>query len=145
MLKIQKMKKIYLIVFAIALFAAGCGKSNSDDQVEEVAVNEEDELYEKVMAIHDEVMPKMNDLHKLKKQLEEEIKNSPDLVEERKQQIENRIKQLDEASESMMQWMRQFNPEDFKADKEEYLNYLNEELEKVNNVKDEMLKALEDK
>jgi hypothetical protein len=139
----MEMKKIYLFVFTIALLAAGCGKSTSDDQAGEVAVTDEDELYQKVMAIHDEVMPKMNDIHKLKKQLEEEIKNSPDLVEERKQQIESRIKQLNEANENMMQWMRQFNPEDYKADKEEYLNYLNEELKSVKKVKEDMLKALE--
>lgn len=137
------MKNIYLFVFSIALLFAGCGKSNQDEQGEEVVASEEDELYDKVMAIHDEVMPKMNDIHKLKKQLEEEIKNSPDLVEERKQQIESRIKQLDEASESMMQWMRQFNPEDYKADKEEYLKYLNKELENVKKVKEDMLHALE--
>jgi exonuclease VII large subunit len=139
----MEMKKIYLFVFTIALLAAGCGKPTSDDQAGEVAVTDEDELYQKVMAIHDEVMPKMNDIHKLKKQLEEEIKNSPDLVEERKQQIESRIKQLNEANENMMQWMRQFNPEDYKADKEEYLNYLNEELKSVKKVKEDMLKALE--
>ncbi len=136
------MKKIYPILIAIAIFS-GCGKSNTSEQAEESSVAT-DELYQEVMDVHDEVMPKMNDLYKLKKQLMEEIENSPDLVEERKQELENRIKELDQASESMMQWMRNFNPEDFKADKEEYLDYLNKELEKVNKVKEEMLNALED-
>ena len=139
------MKKFYLIVFTIALFATGCGKTNSDDQPEKVTESDKDELYNKVMAIHDEVMPKMNDLHKLKKQLTEEIENSPDLVEERRQQIESRIKQLDEASESMMQWMRNFNPEEYKENNEEYIDYLNQEFDKVSKVKVDMLKALEEK
>ena len=144
LLKIEKMKKIYLSVFTIALFFTGCGKSNSGEKVEKVA-SEEDKLYEQVMAIHDEVMPKMNDLHKLKKQLEEEIKNSPDLVEERKMQLENQLKEVNEASEAMMQWMRQFSPDELKTDKEAYVKYLNEQLEEVTKVKEDMLKALEQK
>lgn len=138
------MKNTFLFVFLITL-SISCGQSNSSDQIDETEISAEDELYQKVMDIHDEVMPKMNDIYKLKKQLEEEIKNSPDLVNERKQAIENRISQLNKASESMMQWMRNFNPDDFKENKEEYLDYLNEELEKVNKVKDDMLKALEEK
>ncbi len=138
------MKKRFPFLFAIALLIS-CGQSNSSEQAEETTTSPEDELYKKVMAIHDEVMPKMNDIYKLKKQLEEEIKNSPDLVEERKQAIENRISQLNEASESMMQWMRDFDPESSKETQDEYLEYLNSELEKVNKVKDEMLKALEEK
>lgn len=135
------MKKIYPILIAIAIFS-GCGKSNTSEQAEESSAAT-DELYQAVMGVHDEVMPKMNDIYKLKKQLQEEVKNSPDMVEERKQELENRIKELDQASESMMQWMRNFNPEDFKADKEEYRDYLNKELEKVNKVKADMLNALD--
>lgn len=138
------MRKIYPFLFTIALFT-GCGQSNNTEQVEETAASTEEELYQKVMAIHNEVMPKMNDIYKLKKELEKEIAESPDLVEERKQAIENRINQLNEASESMMQWMRDFDPESFKQNEEEYMNYLNAELEKVNKVKDDMLKALEEK
>ena len=138
------MRKLFPIIFTIILFT-GCGQSNTAEQAEETTASTEDELYQKVMAIHDEVMPKMNDIYKLKKELEKEIAESPDLVEERKQAIENRINQLNEASESMMQWMRDFDPESFKQNEEEYLKYLNDELEKVNKVKDTMLKALEDK
>lgn len=122
-----------------------CGKTSSTDQVEETASSPEDELYQKAMAVHDEVMPKMNDIYKLKKQLEEEIKNSPDMVVEKKQTIEIRIKQLNTASESMMQWMRDFDPEGHKADKKEYIEYLKSEIEKVNKVKEDMLTALEEK
>ena len=132
------MKRLFLSLIVLLPVALSCSEKKTTESRTDV-------LREKVMAIHDEVMPKMNDLHKLKKQLEEEIKNSPDLVAERKEQIENQLKQVNEASEGMMQWMRQFNPEDFKADKEEYLKYLNEELEKVSKVKEDMLKALEEK
>lgn len=138
------MKKIYPFLFTIALFT-GCGQSGSSGQVEETTASAEDELYQEVMDIHDEVMPRMNDIYKLKKQLKEDIENSPDLVEERKQELENRIKELDQASEGMMQWMRNFNPEDFKEKKEEYLDYLNKELDKINKVKKDMLNALENK
>ena len=124
------------MIFSLIVFFQACSPSQKELNTKQ---------REAVLAIHDEVMPKMNDIYKLKKELEKEIAESPDLVEERKQTIENRINQLNEASESMMQWMRDFDPESFKQNEEEYMKYLNDELAKVNKVKDTMLKALEDK
>ncbi len=99
-------------------------------------------LYNKVMDIHDEVMPSMDELYRLKKDLEEKIKNSPDLVEDKKQQMEQTVLLLDSASKSMMSWMREFSPEEY--EKQAQRDYLEKELKRVQTVKDVMLKALDE-
>jgi len=99
-------------------------------------------LYNEVMDIHDEVMPSMEELYRLKKGLEEKVKNSPDLVENKKQEMESIILLIDSASKSMMVWMREFNPEEY--EKEAQRDYLEKELKRVKTVKDVMLKALDE-
>ena len=99
-------------------------------------------LYDQVMDIHDEVMPKMNDLYKLKKQLRDSIVNTPDMQEERKEEFEQTILLLDSASTSMMVWMRQFNPPAQK-DKEAFQKYMESELVKVRKMREDVLQALE--
>ncbi|HEY5826578.1 MAG TPA: hypothetical protein VIT44_19540, partial [Cyclobacteriaceae bacterium] len=100
-------------------------------------------LYHQVMDIHDEVMPKMDDLYKLKRDLQEKIESTPDLVAEEKKKLENRIAHLDSTSQLMMEWMHQFNPLPDSIDQEEAREYLESEMEKIKKVKDAMLEAIE--
>jgi predicted small lipoprotein YifL len=99
-------------------------------------------LYDQVMDIHDEVMPKMNDLYKLKKELQDSIANTPDLPEEIKRKFEQTILVLDSASNSMMVWMREFNPPDQK-NKEAFQKYMESELVKVKAMREDVMRALE--
>ena len=119
--------KIMFIVLVGSLL--GCGKT-------------EKSLYDQVMDIHDEVMPKMNDLYKLKKQFQDSIAKTTDMPEEQKKEIEQTILQLDSASKSMMVWMREFNPPDQK-DKEAFQKYMESELVKVKKMKEEVMGVLE--
>ena len=101
-------------------------------------------LYDEVMKVHDEVMPKMNDIYKLKEELKKDIANAPDLVEKKRKEIESAIVQLDAASESMMDWMRNFNPLPDSLGEENARRYLEEQKVKVDKVKEEMLQAIEE-
>jgi hypothetical protein len=130
------MQRIILKVFlGIMIGLWGCGKSHDHGN---------QELYEEVMKVHDEVMPKMNDVYKLKEELKKQIANSPDMVEEKKNRIQSVILQLDSASDGMMVWMRNFNPLPDSLGVEKARNYLEQEQEKVNKVKEDMLKAIAD-
>ena len=100
-------------------------------------------LYEQVMEIHDEVMPKMEDIYKIKSQLQEQIANSPDMVVGKREKIEKMIKELDSANNLMMDWMHQFNPLPDSADEEESRAYLESQMEKIRAVKEGMLLTLE--
>ena len=101
------------------------------------------ELYDEVMKVHDEVMPKMNDIHKAKQQLKNEITNTPDITEARKTELETIIVKLDSASEGMMVWMREFNPPPDSKGVEQARDYLKNEKEKVEKVKKDITEALE--
>lgn len=99
-------------------------------------------LYDQVMDIHDEVMPKMDDLYKMKKQLKDSIAATPDMPAERKAEFEQTISLLDSASKSMMDWMHDFNPPDQK-DKEAFDKYMESELVKVKKMREDVMRALE--
>ena len=96
------------------------------------------------MKVHDEVMPKLDDIYKLKEQLKDKIANTPDMVAEKKQEIEGIISRLDSASEGMMVWMRNFNPLPDSIGEEEAREYLESEMEKIKKVGEDVRKALDD-
>lgn len=94
--------------------------------------------YNSVMEVHDEVMPKISDIQKLKKQLKK-VEKQPELVAELKTRLEA-------ADDGMMEWMKDFKL-DKKAPVETQLAYLSEEQIKINKVsfdmKDSIKKATE--
>ncbi len=128
------MKKLIILLTPLIILATSCGQKKTEEDADKV-------LYNQVMDIHDEVMPNMDELYRLKKQLTEKIENSPDLVEEKSQEIEQTILLIDSASKGMMSWMREFKPEDYKEG--ELVKYLELELKEVQAVKDAMMDALE--
>jgi len=140
--------RLQYIAFALLLLASACSKSDKhqgghEGESDNATDNPNEALYHQVMDIHDEVMPKMDDLYKLKRDLQEKIESTPDLVAEEKKNMENRIAHLDSASQLMMEWMHQFNPLPDSSDQEEAREYLESEMEKIKKVKDAMLEAIE--
>jgi regulator of replication initiation timing len=131
------MKQSITMVLVMGLIlGSGCTKKNQEE-------DQKKNLYDQVMEIHDEAMPSMGELNRLKRELQQKIKESPDLVEEKRREIEQTIVLLDSASKSMMVWMREFNPEDFEGDTNAYREYLEGEMKRVQQVKEAMLDALE--
>jgi regulator of replication initiation timing len=140
--------KLHHLAFTLLVLVFACSKSDKHHEGHEVqgdnATDSPNEaLYHQVMDIHDEVMPKMEDLYTLKKQLQEKIESTPDLVAEEKKKMEDRIAHLDSASQLMMEWMHQFNPLPDSTDQEEAREYLESEMEKIKKVKDAMLEAID--
>lgn len=101
----------------------------------------EKSLYDQVMDIHDEVMPKMNDIYKMKKSLQDSIAKTPDMPEETKLKFQQSILRLDSAGNSMMSWMREFNPPEA-GDKEAFNKYMETELVKVKKMREDVMRAL---
>ena len=100
-------------------------------------------LYDQVMDIHDEVMPKMEDLYKMKKELMEKIANTPGLPEEKRKEIERIISALDSTNNAMMDWMHNFSPLPDSVDQEKAREYLENEIERIKKVRDRTNEALE--
>lgn len=133
-----------ILTCAAFIVAVACQQKAEEHQqeshdIEQNAPNQA--LYEQVMAIHDEVMPKMNDLYKRKTTLKTRLA-LPGISEAEKDQITLKIARIDSASESMMVWMRQFDPVADSEGEEKARAYLEAELVKVKKVRQDILEAL---
>ncbi|HEU5145125.1 MAG TPA: hypothetical protein VFT90_00350 [Chryseosolibacter sp.] len=136
--------KHHLLFIVFLVFSTACKQKSSDEHQHhdnhQSSANQE--LYDEVMSIHDEVMPKMNDIYKLKTAKQTRLE-MPGLPEQERQQIQNDIARLDSASEGMMIWMREFDPIPDSAGEAKARAYLEAELEKVKKVRENILEALQ--
>lgn len=137
------MKNLFVVlIFSIALVSCS-GKSESQEQASNPEQqNPTDLLKTEVNQVHDEVMPKMGDLYKLKKRLQE-MDTTTGTPPEKKAEIPATIQQLDSAYNGMMHWMHQYKPEQYESDDQELRKYLESEMTKIRQVRDDMLSALE--
>ena len=126
------------------LATMACGNKSQKQEVP--AMSQEpgsptEALYNQVMDIHDEVMPKTEDLYNLSKQLKEKMTNTT--TEEEKQDLQFRILYLDSVNNMMMDWMHEFQPVTDSTDEEVGRAYYETQLEKVKKVKEAILMAVE--
>ena len=124
-------KNKYLIHFVISwtfLFITACGPSSPEEKMIQV-------MHDKIMVVHDEVMPKMSDIYKLRKHLQKQ-----DNIQT-KEARDKAVEQLDIAEEAMMEWMAQYDKPS--PSKEGFKEYLEEQLISVTVMKKTMLDALE--
>ncbi|HET9053069.1 MAG TPA: hypothetical protein VFM90_02780, partial [Cyclobacteriaceae bacterium] len=105
------MKNIVKLLF-VAFFGmfAACGKPGQDVPAgDQAAENTNQILYNEAMDVHDEVMPKMGSLMSLKRKLKDTLA-APGLAEDQRNDFEGRIRLLDSAHKSMMDWMHGVYP-----------------------------------
>jgi regulator of replication initiation timing len=133
----------YFFYLALVLVIACTNKSNEHTHDAGSDQSGNGALYDQVMDIHDEVMPKMEELYNLKKELKQIVAESPNLVADKKAELENTILQLDSASNAMMTWMNEFNPLPDSASQEAARTYLEGEMEKIKNVKTLTLETID--
>jgi hypothetical protein len=99
-------------------------------------------LRDEVMKVHDEVMPKLDNIYQLTEKLKSKIAETPAMAAEKKQQLEATIARLDSASEGMMIWMRKFDPMTDSLTVEKKREYLENEMEKIKKVREDVNEAL---
>lgn len=134
--KIQiSMKNLLLSFLLITLFSCSSKKSEQED------------LHKNIIAVHNEVMPRMEEIAELSKKLKENVvkleKEKPentDKITSVKQSINN----LNSASQGMMNWMHRYNAKYDTLPIEISIKYLKEEKLKIEKVKSEMNKAIEE-
>jgi flagellin-specific chaperone FliS len=96
-------------------------------------------LYDEVMKIHDDVMPKVADISKLSRQLKKERKEIADSI--KLEIYDTNIQRLTKAEEAMYDWMRAFKLPEDEAKVEAYLR---EEKVKIQEVSDMMLSSIDE-
>ena len=105
-----------------------CQTNGKKDQISQ--------LKEEVMGAHDEVMPKMGSMRNMEKSLRALSANNQDSLEIRKE-----ADALKSASDGMMQWMRNYQP-DFEGTEDEYIQYLQDQKKLVEKVKNDINSSL---
>jgi len=124
------MNKIITTISLLALII-GCQKNAEDKQ--KLMINE-------VMAVHDEVMPKMDDIMSLKSSLDSAIKVSPDSAKAKKL-----YSALDVADNQMMDWMENYDSESVKGKSEEQISkYFADQKTRITGVKVLTVKSIEE-
>lgn len=118
-----------IIIFSIA----SCTTSSSEgDCTSDLCIKQQ--AYDKVIAVHDEVMPKLSQISDLKGRIEEQMNASVDSITVASWTA--LMEDLDAADEAMWVWMRQFNSDLEELPLAEVLEYLQEEQKKIDGVAD---------
>lgn len=135
--------------FLLALTLAAC-KPKSGEQEAEVEEQNIDRgnlqtqqaEWEEVMAIHDEVMPKMSEVERLKTALQAEL---PEAEGDRRTKVERIIGDLEAADQAMWDWMYGLKQLDNLRDSLEHpriMDYLASEKKDVTEVKQKIERAI---
>ena len=131
------MKKFLPILLIAFVIVTGCGEKKEDAQKA---------LLDKVMEVHDEVMPLMNDIMKYKKELNAKIDELTNSAKEDKEakiaELQKAVEDLENSHEGMMSWMRQFNSNFEGKVEEEVMSYLNDQMTRIESVSKETDAAL---
>lgn len=129
---------ISLGILACMFFGYACKSRTSDATLKVLA--------DQVMAVHDEVMPKMGTLHTLKKKLsnksEEILEAEADNMSQSLQEIAKHQSALEDAEDKMMEWMHSYDRNWHEKPGEEAKLYLTEEKKRISEVKTAILESI---
>jgi hypothetical protein len=125
----------HLIIFVSLSLLTACTGSKEQKQQEDIRA-----LEKEVIAIHDEVMPKMSDIARLLSILEIDEENSS-IDSLTHKDISESIAELNMGDSLMWEWMHNYRkPEDAPLDSIEA--YLQSEITRVTKVRDVMLEGI---
>ena len=125
------MRKFLFPFLTIIIYISGCSNGTSD---QDCSTDEclKKQAYDNVIAVHDEVMPKMSHVSELKGQIEQRMNATSDsLAIATWQEL---MVDLDVADEAMWVWMRQFNSDLEEIAIDEAMAYLKTEQQKIDDV-----------
>jgi len=129
-------RHITVLTIVLLFFMNSCGQSVEDENLK---------MREKIISVHDEVMPLMGKLKSLEKKATQEIQNLEEEGNpnpERIMQLKALIIDLDAAYEGMFDWMHQYKPKDGDNTPEEIKAYLDDQLIKVQEVNNQFKEVL---
>jgi hypothetical protein len=128
------MKIFNYLLFAVCVISCQGPEKNNEKDL--------GDLKEEVMEVHDAVMPKMGEMRKIRIALSNLADSLASVDSVRSVQIMTKAKEVADASEAMMVWMRQYEPSK-EGTEEELENYFLEQKKEIQKVSDEMISALE--
>ncbi|MFK7936984.1 MAG: hypothetical protein AB8G22_25945 [Saprospiraceae bacterium] len=129
----------YLLTIFSFLLMVACGDSPQNAQ-EEAQFAEQSEAFDKVMVVHDDVMPKMSDISRVRRTLKKHLDN-PEVEATVKAKIQENIDGLNHADDAMMNWMRNIQqPRKLRKDKshDQVMTYFNDQMQEIEKVQRSM-------
>ena len=141
----MKINSITLGLLFSLLILYACGNKSQDHTGHSADAATDDDnqvLYNQVMDIHDEIMPKTEEIYNISKKWKAAIKDVSS--NEEKELIQRKIDRLDSVNKMMMDWMHEFKPLPDTTNEETARAYYETHLEKIKRVKEAMLLALEE-
>ena len=151
--------KILILTMLTMLSMLACNaKKEESDKTEDQHVHSNghagsDHRTKDLMAIHDSLMPAMETLMSLEKQLSREMKVTDSLLaiksvstlKDKKGEIANLHSQLEKADKEMMNWMHQYKADSLaKLEEEKAQAYIADQTVKITAVRDLMKKSISD-
>ncbi|MDH5366622.1 MAG: hypothetical protein OEW67_06515 [Cyclobacteriaceae bacterium] len=132
----MRIRHLIFAILWIALFSCNGKKTAQENDKIITSVEEQrDILYQEVIAVHDEVMPKMQEIVALQEKLRVQIDslNEVDSTSEITSSLNEVNLMLKNADDAMMNWMREFKPEmnAKEVENEEALTYLRNEMDRI--------------
>jgi hypothetical protein len=132
----------YILSLIITLLLFACGNKGGNQSNSETPTGDSNEiLYNQIMDIHDEVMPKTEELYNISKQLKTNLKDATTDAE--KDLLQNQINYFDSVNTMMMDWMHEFRPLPDTTNQETARSYYENHLEKVKLVREAILTAVD--
>lgn len=129
-------RTILFLIFTSLLLINACGSSAS---------KENEKLRAEVIAVHDEVMPKMGQLQSLQRKAIEkadEIQTQEPVDSAAVEEYKALAYDLNLAYEAMFDWMHQYEPEDGEMSEEELKKYLDGQMVLITEVNQDVKAAL---
>ena len=134
----MKSFKYTILILTTLLFSCGNNQKTDEKKLEK-------QLYDEVIEIHDEVMPKMSTILALERQLKEKIQELDSASPDETAKIEllkNQIPKLQEADEAMMQWMRNFQVNQEGWSHDSVMSSMGHEKDRITIVREKMLETI---
>ena len=127
--KMYRSKKNLVVIGSLVLMISACVGDGLKRKIEKVEAE--------VITLHDEVMPLMDPLYKIRKQLQQKAETDTSDV-----QLVEAILNIKSAEEEMMNWMRIYDPNFRGKDDTETLDYLSKQKKSIEQVGINMNEAL---
>ena len=141
------MKIVFLALSALSFVTLfSCNTQEAANNQSQSPELKEDSLFASVMVVHDDVMPKMADLNRIKRNLKKWVETNE--THQSVEEVKLAIAAINSAEMGMMDWMKGISahrPETMRKAGEEHssiLNALNNELQAIEKVRDDMMNSL---
>ncbi|MEX0813442.1 MAG: hypothetical protein WD048_14585 [Chitinophagales bacterium] len=129
-------KYFALIILALLLIFAACNSVEKKNDKQKKSPSQVDYMHKEVIRIHDEVMPRMQEISSLQEKIKrktDSLSSLDNVPTEVIEELKMKKLSLDATAASMMKWMKNYREPKEKTE-QEAMQYLEQEKEKIEEI-----------